>query len=217
MLIKSARLIRSYRRVFLIAAVVLLQVGCGSAVLPDYVMQLDDRNQTNTSGGLRVTVRPVFDERESEKYFGKYLLANNIIAIFIKIENMDKTAYYAVKKRDIALSQPATGTGEYAIGMANGDEQTNASDYSAVASQYLLNPMSVQFPINESGKDSVLRANEYSTRSLAPGKEAHGFVYFSNDANHGKGGRKVLHLKAVSPLNGDAVTFAFDIDVPAAR
>lgn len=200
--------------VFLQIMLALLLNGCVSTVLPEYVLKDDAASQTITSNGLRITVRPLFDRRESEAYFGRNLLEDNIIAIFIKAENLDSSRYYMIRKEDIDLSATGSGNDDVVTGKASESSQSNASNYGGVYSS--ISMLGAQLAINESRKEYAFRASEFSTQTIGPGSETQGFVYFRNGNKNGKSGTMKLQVMAINPVDNSSSEFKFNIHTPGA-
>jgi hypothetical protein len=166
--------------VFLLLVTVLLGGhGCTTVQSPKFESpDVTATTATAAAGGLKVSARPVLDPEESNRYFGTDLAAENILAIFIRIENTDGAASYILPREQISYSDTNSAARDTAGTLADGNLEE-----AAVMTGAVFSPLVMWVGLTEAGNDTVrqhaLKSNEYQTRTLSPGGVAEGFVYFT--------------------------------------
>ena len=163
----------------------LLTVGCGNVQFSEYPVELQkDKCIQSEDGNITVYAELVNDKNACQKYFGTSLQSRQILPVFVYIQNTSENKTFLVEEDFFSFQ----GTSKSSL---NTDKEQSVVG-TAVFAGILAAPI-ISLPIVAvvGGKaiTDVARVEQnfyekqFKRKTLSPGKEAHGFVYFnwSND------------------------------------
>ncbi len=158
-------------------------MGCSTTELPPYQAQTFDTYQFSASNkGLTIALHPLTDKVESEKYFGKDLLAANILAGFLVVENRSPTSTFLLSNEKIQLESSKTGGRSEDIGDTTAGEigvgVVTAGALLIAPAALVLLPLAGILVSQANEVHHNYLAKEFQTQTLAAGEKTEGFVYF---------------------------------------
>jgi hypothetical protein len=172
--------------------------GCATLQLPEFPERsVEQQPHKASQGGLAVGARPITDKNESKEYFGVDLLAADILAVAVTVENQSTDSGFILEKDRFRLGDMAAGAGRSKGKL--GDE--TAALALGTAGVVLLNP--IMIPLSAKlGSDARIIRHNFVTRELQattvnPGRAVHGFLYFQLANQAASGSDHILHLEAL--------------------
>jgi hypothetical protein len=201
---------------FLLFAAVFM-LGCSAERLPDYPMRpLSEYGQTKSQDGVTIAVHPMTDSQETKKYFGMDLLHNDILAVFIAVENGNSTASYIVQKNRISLNEGTTGKSSKV-----GDNATANVEGSVIVGAILVFPpaalVTMPFMAKEVSNSAEIKRNfaskELHQETISPDKIKSGFVYFLLPHDRPAQTQKILNIGMWNPIAKSSKTFEYQIEI----
>lgn len=149
--------------------------GCSTLQLPDFPERPVQQQQFKASqGGLAVGAYPITDKSEAKEYFGVDLLAANILAVAVTVENRSTDSGFLLEKQRIRLGSITEGTG---------DSKDKPGDETAGIALASLGGL-VTIPVGAKlASDARIINHNFETKELRattvnPGQAVHGFLYF---------------------------------------
>jgi hypothetical protein len=172
--------------------------GCATLQLPDFPERsVEQQPHKASQGGLAVGAHPITEVSEAKKYFGVDLLAADILAVAVTVENHSTDSGFTLEKERFRLGSGAAGAGRSDKKL--GDE-TGALAL-GITSVTLLSP--ILMPISAKlGSDARIIRHNFVTKELQattvnPGRAVHGFLYFQLADQTASGSDPILHLEAL--------------------
>lgn len=167
----------------LILLLILLN-GCATSTLqfPDYSPQKSDQPQySQVKDGVFIAIHPLVDKGEMEKYFKFDFLADNILAVFITVENKTPSSIYIVNKDHIILRGAGDGQDINLETTQIGNDLEKAQTV-GMAGVFVLAPVFIPISARMMSDAGSIRHNflvkEIKTTTLFPGQQTNGFAYF---------------------------------------
>lgn len=176
---KAQRTRAALRRLAHLLVIIPLIHGCAALELPRYESPpAAAHGNVQVKDGLAVAVRPFLDDEENKKYFGTALVAGGIVAAYVLSENRSPSGSFVVPKDGISLAADLARARAH-----QGEVQsTAAAEATLMVGAILLSPLALGIGAKLFSDASVInhtiRAQEFHTRTLSPGQQGGGFVYF---------------------------------------
>lgn len=198
----------------LLFSTAILVISCASTTL-----QFPDFDPSVTNGpehmkeidGLFVGIHPIVDKDEMKTYFKSDLSSNNILAVFISVENRTDTLSYIVSKDDIFLKiNDERFTKQYETNETQVGDDTNAKTVDVMGA-VLVSPILLGIGpgmISDAGttRHNFLSKEMVPFTTLFPGWSTGGFKYFKIPEN-GIATSSLLLLEVnIKELNSESIT-----------
>jgi hypothetical protein len=161
----------------LVAGILLIQ-GCALTLQRYESPPISGYENVQIKDGLAMAVRPLLDDEESRRYFGKSLLSEGIVAVYVLSENQSASSSFRVPKSGMSLvaGVPKILSSEDKI------QSSAAADALVISGAVLLSPLVAGIGVKLLSDASVInhsiRTQEFLTKTLSPGQTAGGFIYF---------------------------------------
>jgi len=178
--------------------------GCATLKLPDFPERsVAQQPHRAVQDGLAVGVHPITEASEAKKYFGVDLLAADILAVAITVENRSTDSGFTLEKERFRLGNVAAGAGR--PDKESGDETAaRALGTAGLVGGVLVSPILISLiPLSaKMGSDAkIIRHNfvtkELQAKTVNPGQAVHGFLYFQLADQAASGNDRILHLEAL--------------------
>lgn len=213
----------TYRALVGSLTVAFLGGGCTAKKLPAYPTHpVSAYRYTQVKDGLAVAISPLFNPQESETYFDTDLVSRGIVAVLVRVENQSAPSTFLVLKERFALR-----TGQREESQVSGREQIKPGfleDALQVGNQLgagggqgalLLVPLIPVFivaekmHVHEERVRRKLLIEEFQTKTISPGEETHGFVYFPLPSGQPRAGQWTLHMEVQDLQSQEVNPFDF--------
>lgn len=174
---------------------------------PGYIQEKD---------GLSVSIIPMLDKEEMETYFKTDLLANNLLAVFVLVENQTASIPYIVTKEDFVL-KTKENIKKYDSSKTHIGDDTKAQQLSTLGA-FVLAPVIIPIAagmISDAGtkRHNFLSKEMKASTTLFPGQSTNGFVYFKLPNKMPKGMFLQLESNIKELESGAIITFNYNIEI----
>jgi hypothetical protein len=183
------------RRLTTGVALAAIVAACGIALAPDYPGPSSQSSATQSEReGLTLTVSPMLDRAEQDRYFGTTLSDEMIIPIWLSVLNNGGRGSYILRKDNIHFMQ----------GIADTSQATSyaTSDVTAVASVALISVVGGFIADSMASNTAAIKANlenkELKTSTIAPGASAGGFIYVKSTGQSPSGTAMRVILEGIA-------------------
>ncbi|MCK5270152.1 MAG: hypothetical protein KAJ46_05175 [Sedimentisphaerales bacterium] len=199
----------------LIIISILLINGCATLQFPDYSPQKSDQPQySQVKDGVFIAIHPLVDKVEMEKYFKVDLLGDNILAVFITVENRTPSSSYIVSKDHLLLENLGSGVNTDLENTQIGNDSKGQAVMSlGVISAVVFIPIGAKM-VSDAG---MIRHNflvkEIKTTTLFPGQQTNGFAYFKLPQQSKNDNLLMLEINIKEIESGATKTFNFTFDL----
>lgn len=188
--------------------------GCPTLHLPDYpVRTFESYSNTQVAQNVGVVVEPMTESEQIEHYFGTDLRAAGMLPVFILVENRGGTSFLLSKERiglvseadDLPqVSQPGRTESEAPATAVGASSAPALLVGSAAAIPLILVSAKLGSDAKEINHNLVVK--ELRTRTLSPGADAKGFLYFSLPGTYTKLQQLRVRIPITEIPGGDVVT-----------
>lgn len=182
----------------LLALAALCFTGCTTLQLPDFPNRsVEQQPHKAFQDGLAIGARPITDKNESKEYFGVDLLAADILAVAVTVENRSTDSGFILEKERFRLGDVAVGAGR-SKGKLGDETAALALGTAGVA---LLSPMLIPLSAKMGSDARIIRHNfvtkELQATTINPGRAVQGFLYFPLPNQAASDNDFILHLEAL--------------------
>ncbi len=191
------------------AALFGLLVGCSTKRLPDYpTLSAHQYANKDTQNDLTVAIHPMTEENEIKQYFGINLLADDILPVFVVIENRNREISFILRKQEIQLLNEGCRAHDANESSRKIESSESAAEAVAVISPWIGTSM---FSKNEEVRRNFAM-KELQQTTVSPGDAKSGFVFFQlpkpdNSPNRWRLQIQTMNLRSKMPLT---FTYTFD-------
>lgn len=171
-----------------------------------------DFENSETVQGIWVAAKPLLNEEELEDYFGVNLLKKGILPIYLTIRNDNTQDSFIFQAESVRIKTQQNS------GMYDNPEKDmqEAGKGIAWAGAILISPPLLLIAIHQLSNASIIEENFESkkirTKTLDPGQQTSGFVYFNFDEL--KSVKKTnLYFKVFAPLSEASLLVCISINL----
>ena len=165
--------------VFLFSVSLLLN-GCSTMHLPDYpVRSFHSYPNTKVDCNIGIIVQPLTNSKEIKQYFGTNLRSSDVLPVFVLVENHGSTSFLLSKERIVLVLEVDN------LPQMSHPDSTKSESLPIIIGILSLHDSSLFTLISAKlGSDAKeinhnLVVKELRTKTVSPGTDTKGFVYFS--------------------------------------
>lgn len=199
----------------LILSLIILLNGCATLSFPEHEAQPFNYYQhSQIKDGLAVAVQPMTNQQEVKRYFGGSLVSENILPVFVIVENRSASSSFILSKDQISFQTEKSAT-PILSGRENiGDDSTekNIEVVAGVGSVVLIPFIPLHIFAGEMVVEAgAIRANaankELTSKTISPGRLHKGFVYFQLPKDNITMQRWILHINFLNNKSRKVIGF----------
>ena len=139
---------------------------------------------TREQNGLRFTVSPILDKKETKKYFGLDALRAGILILRLHVENRSPTSTVLLRKQNMTLVADR-GSGQEEQSAQQIERRSRTGEALGTAGVAVMSIPVLITSIKLISDASVIQhsfmSKEFRDQTLSPGRSADGFLYFKVD------------------------------------
>jgi hypothetical protein len=139
---------------------------------------------TSEENGLRLTVAPMLDKKETERYFGLDALHEGILILRLRAENGSPASTVLLRKQNMTLVADR-GSGQEEQSAQQIERRSSTGKALGTAGAAVMSMPVLYLSIKLFSDASVIQQsfmkNEFRDQTLSPGRSADGFLYFKVD------------------------------------
>jgi len=209
--------IKSFHTACWISFLMILSIlaGCSRTpvIYPDFPNHSPDQYQYHQeNNGLVIGISPITDPQEIRKYFGVNLLEGGVLPVFLSANNQNPKAIFVLQREHITLGLNS-----------NTDKQPeiiDSSDRESMAiAAHLLSALFIPAWASAESEYFELKQNlarkEFRSKTLSPGRQTDGFVYFQIPSNNKESAespkRTTIQIKVKETKSKQNYQFVFPV------
>lgn len=211
---KSRKIKRALSLVLISSFLSSQMAGCAAITVPDYPQDKPVSSYTKAAPvkELHIAIQPMTDRKEQEKYFGKDLLKDGVLPIYIMAENRHPSTSFILNKDMISLKESKEktdlpqATSEDVADPSTGQTVSTIGAATIILIPLIFLPISLYMGFYGTKMACDATVTQYSTASqalythtLSPGNKVEGFVFFKIPDNKSdfKGWSLALQVREV--------------------
>lgn len=186
--------------------------GCSTLELPEYDPTTNETPSVSVAReGIHVTLQPLANPQDVERYFGDDLLNLGILPVFVSVENRSPSSSFVLAPGDFSLANAATGVVE-----AMKDDRdrvgspgagTAVTTLGAVSllfvpiAAFVLLPIGAKIGSNATVVRHTFLVREWQPTTISPGEATSGFLYLQESSREAATVRiRALRLPGSEPV-----------------
>ena len=191
----------------------LFTVGCGSVQFSEYPVEHQKGKciQSN-DGNIAVYAESINDKTQCQKYFGTNLLSRQILPVFVYIQNLSGEKTYLIEEGYFSLK----GTSKSSLNTENEQSVVGAAVFAGILAAPIIS-LPVVVIVGGKAITDVARVEQnfnekqFKRKTLSPGREAYGFVYFHCSKETPLPQNLILEVTILDIQSSEKIKHQFDL------